>query len=244
MNGKSAKKFEGKHAGETMIIVGGAPSIAEMDMSVFEETPSISCNCILRHGGFLPTYLVFSDRRPYIREMEEGRVQWFAEKAPVFLSETIFDPAIRCANTPVQDKPDFTWYSWRVGTARTAFNWNTFAAPLCSFATTGGQILQMAVMMGAKRIGLVGLDMYKSPKESDLHFYKNETSGPLDVAKATIHDDGRIGPQASMDCFAKAKLALDKMGVEVVNISPWTHTPMANIFGSYDYERFAEESRA
>ncbi len=223
----------------TFLIMGTAPSLNDIDLSELQDLQhedkitTLSCNGILRMG-YQPDYLMIADRRPYIPELESGRLEEYAERGVLLLSNTIWDRGIRCGGTPVQEKPSFRFLEWRVGAASTPFNWTTFKTPLCSFATVGGQMLQGAAILGATRIGIIGIDMV-APPEGTMHSYEDGGSRK----GATIQADGKtMGPPVTFILFAKAKAALEAKGIEATNLSTKKETPFAEVFGSGDYESF------
>jgi len=223
----------------TFLIVGTAPSLNDVDLSAIQDETrltTLSCNGILRMG-FIPDYLQISDRRPYIPELESGRLEDYAERGNLLLSNTIWDPKIRCANTPVQERPDFPFAEWRVGTASTPFNWTSFKTQLCSFATAAGQMLQAAVILGATKIGIIGIDLV-APKEGTMHCYEDGGSRK----GATIQADGEtMGPEVSYKLFRQAKRQLQDRGVAVTNLSPTKGTAFAEVFGHGDYSAFMDD---
>lgn len=230
---KTQRTFAGKI--DKAIIIGGAPSFKTHDLTLLEGIPTIGCNCILQHEWFRPRYLLISDRRPYITELGEGRLASNAKTVKYLLSTTLFDPHIVCGGMPVQRPPKFRWWPWRVGVSRTPFNWETFERPLCSFATTAGQMLQAAAIMGAKNIGMIGIDM-QMPKDGKMHWHRQA----VDMRHATIQKDGTLGSPATMQLFAKARDVLGMMGIKVHNLSPVKNSAMARVFGSESYERFCK----
>lgn len=226
------ERFAKKHKG-SIIIAGGAPSFATHDLAQLHSIPVIGCNCILQHVWFKPDYLMFSDRRPYVGELP--RLARY--HGNVLLSTTLFDPRIRCGGVPVQEVPKGEWWPWRVGTCRTPFNWTTFEKPLCSFATAAGQLLQAAVIMGARRVGTIGIDMQK-PRKGKLHWHEQT----VDLEHLVVQADGTLGPKQSMELFAKARDELKGMGIKVCNLSPVKDSAFARVFGNYDYDRFIKEA--
>ena len=223
----------------TFLIVGTAPSLNEFDLSAIQDETrltTLSCNGILRMG-FIPDYLQISDRRPYIPELESGRLEDYAERGNLLLSNTIWDSKIRCANTPVQEKPAFRFTEWRVGACSTPPNWTSFKTPLCSFATTAGQMLQAAVILGATKIGIIGIDLV-APKEGTMHCYEDGGSRK----GATIQKDGKtMAPGVTYQRFQEAKSALKGRGVEISNLSPTKGTAFAKVFGYGSYTDFMDD---
>lgn len=226
----------------TFLIIGTAPSLSEFDLSEIQDLQNddkittLSCNGILQMG-YNPDYLMIADRRPYIPELESGRLAEYAERGVLLLSNTIWDPHIRCAGTPVQEKPKFQFVEWRVGAASTPFNWSTFKTPLCSFATATGQMLQAAVILGATRIGIIGIDMIATKEGTSMHCYNDGGSNK----GATIQADGKtLCPKVTYVLFAKARQEIKDRGIEITNLSPLKASPFAEVFGQGDYDTFMD----
>lgn len=230
---KTDRQLKGSLKGETILMVGTAPSLNELDLHAIGDIPTLSCNRILTHGQLTPTYLLIADRRPYWPELTAGHLADYADKGKLLLSTTLFDKKINCGGIPPMRVPRFKWHPWRVGVCSTPINWDTFAKPLCSFASVGGPMLQAAVILGAKRIGIIGIDMV-APKRGSMHCYPDGG----DRTHATLQPDGTMGPLPTMKRFAEAKLALESMGIEIQNLSPAVDTPFSKVFGNGEYEPF------
>jgi len=236
----NANFFRGFHDGEYMLLVGAAPSLNQVDLGRFAGIASMGANRILQHETFTPTYLVLCDRTPYVPEVESGRLHGYAQSDGIILaSETIWDPSIKSRGIPAQPKPTFDHYTWRVGTCSTPFNWTDLQKPLCSFGTIIGPMIQMAVVFGAKKIGLVGVDLCAPPAAKSIHFYENEVAGEGLRAPGVFRGpNGRIGSQLTLELLADAKVALKRLGVAIYNLSPVLDSPMSGVFGNAPIEEF------
>ena len=223
------------HQGDTIIVVGNAPSLADTDMKTVALFNTIGCNRILKHPTFRPTYLMTSDRRPYYAEIEEGNYHRHAESVKILLSTTIFDHTISCHGTIAAKAADFRWYPWRVGVASSPFNWKTFNAPLCSFASISGPMIQAAVIMGAKRIGIVGIDM-QMPDSGSGHFYGDQ--GQWECAGKKPGDP--VIRDKNLQLYKDAFRELGAMGIDMYNLSPWPDTRFSREFGCTDIKDFVE----
>lgn len=228
-----------KHRDGTVIIVGSAPSLRDVDMDAVSKLPTIGCNRILQHEKFKPTYLMVADRRPYMEEVGNHNYGRNAKDIKILLSTTIFDKKISCHGTNAQPLPGFTWYPWRVGVSSTPFNGTSFAIPLCSFASISGPMLQAACIMGAKRIGVVGVDMER-PKKGPMHFYQE---ADWEGANSGAYKPGQqILPDKQLSQYRNAFEWLKGHGIEVVNLSPWKDTVFSKAFGTSDLHEFVSQS--
>ena len=235
MQARSCNEFCDAHRDDTIVLVGSAPSLNDTDLSLLGGTPTIGCNRILNHPTFRPTYLMTSDRRPYIEEMAHGNYEKYCRALKIMLSTTIFDRNIICHNTPCQKPPNFLWYAWRVGCSSTPFNWANFEQPLCSFGSILGPMLQAAVIMGAARIGIVGVDM-ECTSAASLHFYKDASWEGLNDRPRKLGD--KVIRGSSLDLYVKAWKELSGRGIELANLSPWTNTRFSKCFGAVDMKSF------
>ena len=232
-----AEQFRNAVTGK-MVVVGNSFSLEGMDLSKI-PCPTISCNRILRHDTFIPDNLMIADREAYVQERDSGRLAMYAYGVvALMLSETIFDPEIKGRRAdkdksreyPAQPKPDFDYFSWRVGAWHTKPNFETFNDLLCSAANIFGPMLQAAVIMGAREIGVVGVDMMW-PSEGDSHFYGDgKDVGAFPFVSVT----------QTLATFQKMRRELETMGIKVWNLSPKKNTPFGRVFNHQDYETYTQ----
>jgi hypothetical protein len=232
--------LHGKHQGEHIVIVGNAPSLNRVDLSQLDNTTTIGCNRILQHKTFRPTYLMVSDRRPFYHEQSLHNYNRNAKTVNIMLSTTIFDPTIKCYDTKPSALPGYEWYPWKCGVSSTEFNWTDFAKPLCSFASITGPMLQAAIIMGASKVGIVGVDMQAPKANASMHFYENE--GPWEGYKGLpeAKPSSSIVKPTTLAQYKQAFEALGDMGIEVLNLSPDQNTVFSKEFGCHSYEGFID----
>jgi len=222
-------ELDGKHKGRDIVIVGCAKYINDLDLHRLDGLVTIGCNRILRHPYFRPRYLMVADRRPYIAEMKEGRYEQYADEVTMLFSTSMYDPKIKCHGTPVQSIPSFKWLPWRACGSSSALNWKTLSESLNSFANAGGPLLQAAVIMGARRVGMVGLGIIP-PGNRGKQFKKDDPW-------RKYHGS----PPNTTRCFKRAKEDLGKMRIEVCNLS-LENALLEQIFPRYPFEQFVEEA--
>uniref|UniRef100_A0A6M3INL3 Uncharacterized protein n=1 Tax=viral metagenome TaxID=1070528 RepID=A0A6M3INL3_9ZZZZ len=236
-------KLHDRHVGGTIVLVGNAASLNDVDLSKIGSIPTIGCNRILRHPTFRPTYLMVADRRPYASEMTDGTYRRHARTTKMLFSTTIYDPKISCYDTPAEPLPTFPWYPWRVGVSSTPANWTTFRRPLCSFASITGPMLQAAVIMGATKIGIVGVDMQAPDSGDSIHFYKNEGAWEGYKTLPGVRPGGSIIADKTLSLYKQAVAWLFSHGVVVANLNPRPNTVFSRAFGRTDFEEFCSANQ-
>ena len=234
--------FRGRHRGEKMLLVGAAPSLNEIDLGSFKGLASIASNRILLHPTFVPTYLVLCDRTPYAAEFSSGRLHKYVEDGgTVFASNTIWDPAIKSRGVGVLPEPEFNHYWWRCGVCSTPTNFSDFTKPMCSFGTVIGPMIQIAVLMGASEIGVVGVDLLAPLDKASLHFYTNELKNEGKLATGVHRESGTcLASQATLAALRRLRTEAESEGVAILNLSPVKDSPFADIFGNTDIEGFLQ----
>jgi hypothetical protein len=221
-----------------MMVVGNSFSLEGIDLAAIPY-PTISCNRILRHESFTPTYLMMSDREAYIQERDAGRLMMYsAGGGNLMLTETIFDPKIKGKRAdkdksreyPAQPEPEFPYYSWRVGAWHTPPSLDTFDEFMCSCMNIAGPMIQAAVILGAKEIGVVGVDLMW-PAKGKSHFFGNgkEVGAFRFVSMPNI-----------LSLFKKLKRELETRGIKVWNLSPEKNTPFGKVFPHQAYDEFTQ----
>ncbi len=221
-----------------ILVVGNSFSLKGVNLNT--RLPTISCNRILQHPDFTPTYLMMSDREAYIQERDSGRLEEYVEGGgKLLLTETIFDPKIigrradkdKSREYPAQPKPDFPYYSWRVGAWHTKPNFDTFNEFMCSCMNIAGPMIQAAVILGAREVGVIGVDLMW-PTAGDSHFFgSGKKVGAFKfVSIPTI-----------LSLFKKMKRELESMAVKVRNLSPEKNTPFGKVFPHQTYSSFTQD---
>jgi len=233
-----SKELKGRHEGATFLVAGCAPSLADLELYPPSEVISIGPNRILNHPHFVPNYVMLCDRLPYSLDHQMGVYHQFVGDVTYLASTTIWDPKIKCRGMEVLPQPDFPYYPWRVGTTGSPINLDSLEVPLCSFGTIAGPMIQAAAIMGAKRIGVVGVD-FIAPKVGPAHFYEEgKGEGQLDNRAPWGKDTISLAPVRFEDRFTELRRRLKGLGIEIVNLSPVKDTPFSSIFGNEDFEEW------
>jgi len=223
-------------------VAGCAPSLGDIDLYLPPEIITIGPNRILNHPYFVPNYVMLCDRLPYSIDYKMGIYHQHVGSVTYLASTTLWDPGIKCRGFPVVPKPDFPFYPWRVGAMSTKINLSTFEEMLCSFGTIAGPMIQAAIIMGAKKIGVVGVDL-EAPKSGNCHFYKDGVGEERVISRGDLSDDKiSIAPNGSAEKFSKLKHLTDSAGITITNLSPVTDSPFASIFPARNFEKWVENA--
>ena len=150
--------------GKGVVVMGNSPALKEVDLSVLDKVVTIGIN---RVGEIYdPSALLFTDAPIYY----VAKDYYDAFKGPIFTWHGI-QPDIGCLRNPevryfnlqpVASKPG----GWRWPTA--------IADPLIREGTTPPYAIQLAVLSGAKAVGILGVD-HSAPdrrkRGQDTHFF-------------------------------------------------------------------------
>lgn len=229
----------------TCIILGLAPHLDQVDLTLLEDQQVFVCNRFYRIYGenppFLPLYYMCSDRRVWRREWETVCKQ----RVILMLGDVLFDKECPLHNwTPGRSagregdplgfgpapQPDFQWYGFRTihrtndirfGTDPDHGFWNG--------GTVAYDMLQMAAYMGYSRIGFLGVEL-KWPKNADAPTH----AGGMDGRK---HAAFRINTGYARKYFSYAAQKLRKRKIEIFNLAPEGRSEL-DVFPQMSLEAF------
>jgi len=245
----------------TVVLIGNAASITKQDLAPLKNVVTISCNRILKNNplGFYPNYIVIGDREVYCQERNSGRLERAVKHGTkILLADSLFDPrdVLRSqARTPqeklmrlAQPPPTFKVYRYVIGPKNKNWNYNgveqgrvalpinfeTFNKAVCSCQNVSGSMFQIAAILGAARIGVIGIE-WKWPNndgENSHHCGNGRKLGayPQDGALSKI-----------VASFKQMKHFLREHEIPLMNINPKKGTPFAKLFGLYSYKKFVKE---
>lgn len=224
----SPKSLVGRHHGESCVLMGNAPSMLKLPLGYLairqseKAITTIGCNRIL--GLYVPDYYLVCDRRPF------AEYRWLITRSPctLLLSDTLFDSGVvsSCeAQPPLARCVDY--YGWRPTTVGEldkrvdpgrAMRGDLEVVetnpekPLHSGANIAYCMLQWAIILGFKRIGLIGIDLHE----------KFERGKPSHVGGGDASKGCRPAPRKTLTFFAAALAWAErcKTGISIVNLSP------------------------
>ncbi len=149
-------KIEPVWQDQEVFIIGGAPSLENFNFNLLKGLRTIGCNDAYLHGKEICNIVLFGDYNWY--EHHEDRLVNF--EGTVFTSLPYFTASpFRC--------PHWLWWLQRVNSVglfkdKLGFNYNT-----------GGEAINLALLMGAKTIYLLGFDMHRD-KNGRTNYYPNK----------------------------------------------------------------------
>ena len=134
--------------GEDAFIIGGGPSLQTFDWNVLRVEKTIGCNTAYIHGSDICKICLFGDKS-FFQYHEDG-LKDFTGVVVTNLSK------FKKANEP------WVWFIPRVGKGlgTAALGWN---------GNTGASAINLALILGAKRIFLLGFDMKRTVSRSNWH---------------------------------------------------------------------------
>jgi hypothetical protein len=229
-----ASKFDGAHRGRTIVIMGNSSTLKKFDLSPLSKYVVIGCNrALFRPIGLKMDYLMVADREPYCQERDSGRLAEFASNGGVVLgSDSLFDPRI-CLRGPYSNKnrraqpvPDFPVHVYPIGGGP---EYKTFAHSLASFANICGSLVQAAIIMGAKRIVSIGIELKWPARGPSHHFGDGRKVGAYPQ---------RTSIPGTVRCLQGAKKECERRGIKFFNLSPVKECPFASVFGNYSWQKF------
>jgi len=193
--------------GQDVFIIGGGNSLEHFDWNLLKAENTIGCNDAFQHGKEICKICVFGD------------VRWFT----TFEQELALYKGVVFTNSQQLQKTKLPWL-WTMprkgsGLHEDALGWN---------ANTGAEAINLALLLGAKRIFLLGFDMHLS-KDGKSNWHRNR----LDKPNENIYSK-----------FLRGFVALSKdlpkkfPGVEIINV---TDDSGLNLFPKIGIEEFWKE---
>ena len=141
---------------QDVFIIGGGSSLERFDWNLLKEENTIGCNDAFQHGHKICKICVFGD------------VKWFQsfERELAHYKGTVFTNSLQLQRTRVP----WLWTMPRRfhGLYDTALGWNT---------NTGAVAINLALLLGAKQIFLLGFDMHLS-KDGKSNWHVNRLNKP------------------------------------------------------------------
>lgn len=175
--------------GEDVFILGGGPSVSHFPLTRLIDPKVIGCNNAYLFGESIVDVLVFGDKPWW--DYHEGRPVFRSFTNPIFSNAPKLEDESRIIWTPRETH----------GFHKHALGWN---------GNTGSSAINLALIMGASRVFLVGFDM-KSSEEGESNWHENTLDAPTDVHynryQAEIKD-------------SMSMLHANWPGVDVINLNP------------------------
>lgn len=185
------KEFDG----QDVYIIGGGPSLREFDWKQLENKNTIGCNSAFRKGSRICNICFFSDPK------------WFDK----FYEELSAYKGRLVTHNPSLKKADEEWlYVVERGTRK-----GLYKDRLCYGGNSGCGAINLALLMGAKRVFLLGFDC-KPGKNNEANWHKWQ----IEPMMPGLHDKFLKG-------FKQLAEALPQVfpECEVINLTPDSAIP-------------------
>lgn len=185
--------------GSDVFIIGGGPSLREFDWSRLEGRNTIGCNAAFKLGRSICNLCFFSD------------IEWFRN----FRSDLDAYPGSVATHSPELHRDRPVWLHW-MPRGDAGLHLNALGG-----ANAGAGAVNLALLMGAKRVFLLGFDCKLSPAGiSNWHEHVIEPANAavyphfIEEFRAIahglpIHFPGteiiNLNPDSELDCFRKEK---------------------------------------
>lgn len=139
-----------------VFIIGGGPSLENFNWDILRNKCTIGCNDAYLHGVEISKVCLFSDFRWY----DHHRERLAKYKGTVFTSLSYFYASHTGRH------PSWVYYLQR-------YERGIHKNGLGNNFSTGAEAINLAILMGAKTIYLLGFDMHKS-EDGRTNYYPNE----------------------------------------------------------------------
>lgn len=212
-NIKAIKKLKNKYKGKRCFIIGGSPSLNQLDLTKLnnEYTCTVGKGYKLVDKGLKhSTFHVFGDIFGYAETCTELDVN--------FSSTYFFRSAIDCVN-PIKNPIFFDTYNRSVNPASNGFQ-TDLCKPLYCGCTVIIYALQIMAYLGFKEIYLIGIDL--DFKTKDAHVYTS-TKGEEARTRHSIYNQQRM-----YDSLEFGSNFLKKQKKQVINASAVKKLPFLN----------------
>jgi len=197
----------GRHAGETIIVVGNSSSLNEQNLDLMDAFTTLGLNRIL--AFYEPTYYMAVDQS--VMRDEHERIN------ETTATRLFYHGLMNSKNRILCPGP---WVSTGPMTGQADPRAKTGPIHICrGGGNSAYEAVQIAMRMGAVRIALAGVDMYWPPGHPSHCF----GSGAAVGCKLPY-------PDKKIEDFALLKKQYARGGIEMCSVSPWD-TPFRKVMG-------------
>jgi len=211
--------FRGKHAGETLLLVGNGPNLSLTPPETFPY-PAIGMNTIHLYDGWIPDYYVAVDRR--VKNEFGAAIDVKFADIPKFVPSP---KLLRWRG------PNFYRFKNRPGPLyglRDGKLWqDDIGRAEVTWITVMHVAIKIAYFMGAGTILMIGVQHKK--RAARAHFWGSDKGMPVDMPLPAIFDG-----------YRQLTEELESRGVKLLNISQDTHVP-GKIIPQDDWENWVSK---
>ena len=203
--------------GQEVFIIGGGTSLRNFDWSLLLNERTIGCNQAFRLGEAVCDICVFCDRKFIFEEKDKPRKGFYDELAKFRNPVVTNDNQLRFRPEP--------WLKWMLrrpkGLHHDALGFN---------ANTGATAINLALILGAKTVYLLGFDMFLDEKGNP-NWHDNLIDNPCsEVYERFLASFGHVSRE----------LPVKFPGRQIFNV---TKKSNLNIFPKLDFDEFWEKRK-
>lgn len=152
-----------------VFVIGGGPSLSDFDWELLRDKRTIGCNDAFMFGPQICKVCIFSDRE-WWRQYEQDLVRYVSQGGVVFTNREL---------------PEVRTYPWLYYVRRAVTGLHK--DKLGYNGNTGMSAINLALILGAKRVFLLGFDMKMSEGQSNWHPAFDKTRTGADVLQKFAH---------------------------------------------------------
>jgi len=206
-----------RHKGETIFILGDGPSLQNVPKAILEQYTTIGANRVNLY--YTPTYQIATDSRMLFNHrnpFQSSRTQKFWLFSHYYTHDEFNDPHTRKAQIINSYNPEGMFYRYKIDEGYTADKWSrtvfskNFKQGLRIGRTIAIPMINLAYIMGAKRICLFGIDM-----NNNNHFYK-----PLNDRQEKEQELKYPHFDVIIESFEKINKFFKKRRIKIFNMNP------------------------
>jgi hypothetical protein len=212
-------KIQNCHKNDTIFILGCGPSLTPDVCRTLIKAKATTIGVNKTYKMIKPTYHIHVD---YKRHQPEDNFSYKHNKELVDLYDKgtiLFAPVDHSLKPTMQTPPHIPFYSCRLTSFKVCYSESMGMMRLGHSTTSIFHALQLAVIMGASKIVLIGVDFYVKVNKQGVgkvHCYSAETK----LEEREINRHKSLLPKFEGDLKTKALPLLKERGIEVVNASP------------------------
>lgn len=196
----------------TVFVIGGGPSIKHTPLNLIKDRPVVGCNDAFRLGTWVD-WLIFADKRWWSWNYEEV-AKWPNRERVVSLCPQLLDDRV--------DK--WPWLKI-VRRDEARFGLSVEQDTICWNRGCGGAAINLAFLLGARRIVLLGFDMRMVEGKHNWHDHHQKT------------ERDKIYQNSMMPFLKPMSDAMKVTGIQIVNATPGS---AMNLFTTMSLEKVLE----
>jgi len=183
------------YEGQTVFVIGGGPSINHLPLKLIRDRPVLGCNDAFRLGDWVD-WLVFADRRWWMWNCDEV-AKWKNRENVISLVPQLLD----------ERAEKWNWL-WILRRDEARFGLSVEQDTVCWNRGCGGAAINVAYLLGASRVVLLGFDMQMWKGKHNWHDYHRVEERP------------QIYQNSMMPFLKPMSDAMKVTGLQICNATP------------------------